>query len=211
MARPPKPEQLAALQVIRALVTEHGEDLGMKLARAQFVHIHKATWSRWCAQVRAEDVTFSESQPAAVAATAGSPLGQDMPVQPVESCSAGTSGIDFFGQLGIMLHDCDLVRDYAAPVDPATGRRKIRNPLMLTQAVKLRATVMALAQRHAEAAWDVETVRQHHEALIGAIGDALKVSGDGPTTANILRELRASEERRKTKARYLGARDQLEQ
>ncbi|MDO3558281.1 hypothetical protein [Ralstonia pseudosolanacearum] len=208
MARPARPEQLAALTRIRECMAEHGEEVGARLARADFPKLDKATWSRWCKQVREENARFDTEPPSVTVAPVPA---KSAPVQPAELCAVEPGVIDFYGQLAAMLEDCDLVRSYAAPVDPATGARKPRNPMMLVQATKLRATVLALAQRHAEAAWDVEMVRRQHEALIGAIGDALKASGDRELTAGIIRELQMLEERRKARSRYLGAADQLEQ
>jgi len=208
MARPPKPEQLSALISIRNLTAEHGPELGTKMARASFGHISKATWSRWVAQVRTEDAMFADGEPAAPAAA--QPVVQATPPQPAEVCAAAPGVIDFHGQLAIMLTDCDLVRAYAAPIDLATGLRKVRNPMMLVAATKLRAAVMALAQRHAEAAWDVEALRRRHEELVAAIGDAIKSVGDNELTAGILRALKGVADRQKAGERYLAAPERLE-
>ena len=206
MARPPRPEQLAALTRIRECMAEHGEEVGARLARANFPKIDKATWSRWCKQVREENARFDAVRPPVAVAPV------PIKAEPLRAAEVVVEPdvIDFYGQLAVMLEDCDLVRNYAMPVDPETGMRKIRNPLMAVTATKLRATVMALAQRHDEGAWNVELIRRQHEALIGAIGDALKAAGDRELTASIIRELHALEEQRKARARYLGAPDQLE-
>ncbi|HTH74264.1 MAG TPA: hypothetical protein VL635_07645 [Trinickia sp.] len=58
MARPPKPEQLIALEHIRRCMLEHWEEAGPRIAKAEFARISKATWSRWVAQVRAEDAAM---------------------------------------------------------------------------------------------------------------------------------------------------------
>lgn len=206
MARPPRPEQLAALTRIRECMAEHGEEVGARLARADFPAIDKGTWSRWCKQVREENALF-----AAAPAVADAPVTRKVtPLEPAEVCEAAPGVIDFHGQLAVMLTDCDLVRAYAAPVDPTTGQRKVRNPMMLVTATKLRATVMALAQRHSEAAWDVEMVRRMYEEFVGAIGTAINATGDKELTEGILRALRDTIDRQKARERYLGAPGQLE-
>lgn len=206
MARPPRPEQLAAFERIRACMAEHGEEVGARLARADFPTIDKGTWSRWCKQVREENASFDVVPPIAPAPAPAASLG------PTNQREIEEGAIDFYGQLAAMLADCDLVRVYAAPVDPATGARRVRNPVMLVNATKLRATVLGLAQRHAEAAWDVAFIRHQHEALMGTIGDAINASGDRGAAVDIIREVRKLEERLRDRSRYLGgpARNQQE-
>lgn len=132
MARPPSPEQFAALQRIPECVAEHGEELGVRLARADFPKINKSTWSRWVAQIRREGARFA-SAPSSVVAPVPVMAERLQPAELVaEPAPAGV--IDLFRELVSLLEDCDLLRNYAAPVDPATGRRKVRNPVMTVQA-----------------------------------------------------------------------------
>ncbi len=107
MARPPSPEQFAALQHIRECVAEHGEEVGVRLARADFPKVHKTTWSRWCKQIREEDARYA-SAPSPVSAA-------PVPVRPEPLQRAELvvqlGVIDLFRELASLLNDCDLLRN----------------------------------------------------------------------------------------------------
>lgn len=201
MARPPSPEQFAALQRIRQCVAEHGEEMGVRLARADFPKINKSTWSRWVAQIRREDARFA-SAPSPVSA-APAPVNVE-PMQPAELVVA-PGVIDLFGQLASLLEDCDLLRNYAAPVDSTTARRKVRNPMMTVQAARLRVTVLDLAQRHSESAWHIERVRAQQAQIIEAIGNVLRDAGDQELAQRIISALRSLQDHHEASSRYLGA------
>ncbi|MBU9247804.1 hypothetical protein [Burkholderia multivorans] len=200
MARPARPEQLAALTRIRECMAEHGEEVGARVARADFAKIDKGTWSRWCRQVREENVRFAESEGAA----------EREPVTRVSVASASASEvvepgrIDFFGELNAMLADCDMLRRYAAPVDPQTGLRKPRNPMMLAQAIKLRVSVMGLAQRHAEGALMTDSYTRQMKAMLEILGTALKNKGDKEMTRAVLTEIHELHAEYRARDRYLG-------
>ncbi|WP_238914234.1 hypothetical protein [Achromobacter insolitus] len=204
MARPVKPEQHAALPAIRNLIAEHGEELGLKLARVQFAHINKSTWHRWVAQVKAEDALFAAAEPMPVA---------KVPAPPTLRASeviAEPGVIDFFGQVGAMMAACDALQDYAWPRDPAAGGRKVRNPMMLERATRLRATVLDLGHRRDMEVWNAARVRNQHEQIMNAISEALKDADDLALAQRIIGALNSLRARHEASSRYLGAADQLE-
>jgi hypothetical protein len=202
MPRPPRHDQLQALTHIRQCVAEHGPDIGMRAARAAFQKVDKSTWSRWCKQVREEDATYATSEGTAERVPAKRE--RTVPVATTEVLEAEPGTIDFFGELNLLLGDCDMLRNYSAPADPATGLRKPRNPMMLAQSIKLRAMVLGLAQRHAEAVWEANALREHHTHLIGVLGDALKASGDADMARKVIEDIRRLDNERKASSRYLG-------
>lgn len=206
MARPPSPEQFAALQRIRECMAEHGEEKGVRIARADFPKVHKATWSRWCKQIRDEDARFA-SAPSPVSA-APVPIKVE-PVRPTELV-VQPGVIDLFRELSSLLEDCDLLRNYAAPVDPTTGRRKVRNPMMTVQAARLRVTVLDLAQRHSESAWHIERIRAQHAQIIEVLSKALNEAGDQELTRKVIGAMRALQDRHEASVRYLGGERQAE-
>lgn len=205
MARPPSPEQFAALQRIRECVAEHGEEVGVRLARADFPKVNKTTWSRWRKQIREEDARF---------ASAPSPVSAPVPVrtEPLRPSELVVESgvIDLFRELSSLLEDCDLLRNYAAPVDPTTGRRKVRNPMMTVQAARLRVTVLDLAQRHSESAWNIERIRAYNAQIIDLISVALNEAGDQELTRKIIGAMRAMRDRHEESVRYLGGERQAE-
>jgi len=144
MPRPYRPDYLPALTHIRQCIAEHGEEAGPKIARANFTKVDKGTWSRWCRQVREEDNltrAAPTSLPAPVAASAAL-VGKVEPEIPGE--------IDFYEQVAAMLSACDALADYAWPRDLANGGRRLRNPLMLSQSIRMRSMVLDLWCRREE-------------------------------------------------------------
>jgi hypothetical protein len=110
MARPASPEQFSALQRIRDSIAQHGEELGPRLARADYQSIPKPTWCRWVAQVRQEDALFA-ADPSPVAAA---PVRvQAEPMQDAEAVMVPAGVLDFFSQVGAMMAACDALQDYA--------------------------------------------------------------------------------------------------
>lgn len=198
MARPPKPEQFAALSAIRNLIAEHGLELGLKLARVQFAHINKSTWHRWTTQVKAEDAVFAAAEPLPVAKAPAPPTRQ------VSEVVAVPGVIDFFGQVGAMMAACDALQDYAWPRDPTTGARKVRNPVMLEKATRLRAVVLDLAHRRDETAWNISRVRAFHTELGNAIGEVLQDAGDRDLTGRVLGTIRRLVAAHEDHGRFLG-------
>lgn len=199
MARPPRPDQFAALTHIRECVAAHGEEIGSSIARARFPKVDKGTWSRWKSQVINENRVM-EAQPTSAALAPGSAT----QLQSAEAVVVPDGVIDFYSQVGAMMAACDGLQDYAWPRDPATGVRKVRNPAMLERATRLRVMVLDLAVRREESARNIERSRNHeselHEAILGAItGD------DSAAAKKIIEALRALDARSKTRDRYLGS------
>ncbi|WP_175761876.1 hypothetical protein [Burkholderia ambifaria] len=202
MARPPKPEQLAALEHIRRCVLAHGEEAGPRIAKADFARISKATWSRWVAQVRAEEAAMV-AQPTPVAHVAPVPANAE-PLQAAEVVAV-PGVIDFFGQVGAMMAACDALQEYAWPRDPATGRRKVRNPMMLERATRLRATVLDMAHRRDEAAWSIARTRAFHAELGKALGEVLQDAGDRDLAGRVIGTIRTLVDAHENQGRWLGA------
>ncbi|MGT2471663.1 hypothetical protein [Paraburkholderia terrae] len=196
MPRPADPQRFDALNVIRKYVREHGEPEGQRLAKLDgYKHINKATWSQWCKLVREEDrqlavdVTLNVPNP-------GVPAGQAPPFTPItpvtpEQREAVRQAIDFFLEICVMREDAQLLRDYSAPVDPTTGVRKVRNPVMLAQSHKMRGVTLTLALKHAEAAWNLGQMDELYSAVIEAVGQA-----DKGVRQAVLARLRELNERR---------------
>jgi hypothetical protein len=113
-------------------MAEHGEEIGPRLARARFPASDKATWSRWCKQVREENAALEAQQTPAA------------PRAPLRAGAEPLRGvvvpgvIDFYGQIGAMLAACGALQDYAWPCDPVSGQCKVRKPMMLERATRLR-------------------------------------------------------------------------
>ncbi len=189
MARPPSEAQRKALPVIRAAIAEHGEEIGRRIARASFPGVSAPTWSRWCSQVRAEDACLAGAAHVAV------------PARPVARRDGVT--VDFVGELAEALADISLLRGYAAPTD-AAGVSKIRNPVMLGTAIRLRLTALDLAQKRAEAALQGDAVRRRLDDFVRVVGDALSQAGDEGLARRVLGDLDALRRRCDAEERFLG-------
>ena len=201
MARPPRPDQFSALVHIRECIAEHGDETGPRIARAKFPAIDKATWSRWCKQVREEEGALRSAHPTVIPTVCATAL-SDAEVEVLPGV------IDFFKQIGAMMAACDALQEYAWPRDPVTGARRLRNPLMLERAIRLRATVLDLAHRREEVVWSVERFRDFQLRLSAAITGAL--SGDQPeadkrASIKILEAVRAMEAKHKADGGYVGS------
>jgi len=204
MARPAGPAQFSALQKIRAAIAEHGDELGPRMARADFPGVPAPTWSRWVKQVRDEDL-FGAHQPTPVALV---PPDADL-LQAAELVMGPAGVLDFFSQVGAMTAACDALTDYAWPRDPASGVRKVRNPVMLERATRLRVTVLDLAHRRDEAVWNVERMRAFQSDLMDALKGSL-AGDDSGAAMKVLGALRTLEARIKARARYLGSPEAIE-
>ena len=161
MPRPYRPDYLPALAHIRHCIAEHGEEAGPKIARAQFPKVDKGTWSRWSRQVREEDNAMRAATPS----RSISAPGPSVIVSEMES-----SDLSFFDQLSFVRAACDALQDYAWPRDPATGVRRLRNPLMLVQAVRLRNGMLDLWVKHQATVYNVERMQELHHLIIEEVG-----------------------------------------
>ncbi|RDS79161.1 hypothetical protein DWU98_19345 [Dyella monticola] len=86
--------------------------------------------------------------------------------------------IDFCSEIGVMKMACDLLLEYSAPTDPATGVRRMRNPLMLIQSTRLRNGLLDLWVRHQATIWNAERMQEFQSKVVQAIGSALRDSRD---------------------------------
>jgi hypothetical protein len=195
MPRPYRTDYLPALAHIRHCIAEHGEEAGPKIARAQFPKVDKGTWSRWCRQIRDEDSTMhasAQSLPAPAKAAATVVSTDQVEVLP--------ETIDFYEQVAAMVAACDALVAYSWPRDSATGARKLRNPLMLSQSIRMRAMVLDLWCRREESMYSAERFKHWQGQVVAAIGAALNGSGsevERPVALRIVDALRALDARNK--------------
>jgi len=198
LSRPPRSDQFHALLHIRDCLAEHGDEVGMRIARARYPKINKSTWSRWVQRVRAENALHA-SQPIS------GPLVSVVDVlPPVAEANVATGVIDFFGQVAGMMAVCDALQDYAWPKDPANGHRKMRNPMLLERATRLRASVLDMSHRRDEMVWSVERSREMQRNVLNAITSVL-TKDDSAVARKILDSLRAMDAHHKARARYIGS------
>ncbi|MBK3737664.1 hypothetical protein G3A39_00380 [Paraburkholderia aspalathi] len=165
-----------------------------------YKHINKATWSQWCKLVREEDrqlavdVMLNVPHP-------GVPVGQALPCTPItpvtpEQREAVHRALDFFQEIRVMREDAQLLADYSVAIDPATGVRKIRNPVMLEKSHKMRATTLTLALKHAETVWNQGRMEELYQVVVEEVGKV-----DPRVRQAILAHLRELHERRGGAAR----------
>jgi hypothetical protein len=179
MARPPHPQQTEALAWIRECVDQLG-DQGYTVAKAKYPHIPQPTFWRWTQTVRGElMMTPPPSVPAALPAPA---------TGGVEVNDPATSPLDFFeSELGQMRRDIAALRLHATVVDQG-GNVRLRNPLLLIQATRLRNQMMTLFVQRQEAAVGAERMAQYRELITGAIEHVLQ-EGRDPAEKAVLRRL----------------------
>jgi hypothetical protein len=161
MPRPYRPDYLPALALIRQCIAEHGEEAGPKIARAQFSKVDKGTWSRWCRQIRDEDNAMRAAPPSRPMSAPG----PSVLVGELES-----NDFSFLDQLSYVRAACDALQDYAWPRDPVTGVRRLRNPLMLVQAVRLRNGMLDLWVKHQATIYNVDRMRELYNLIIEEVG-----------------------------------------
>ncbi|SEI81405.1 hypothetical protein [Paraburkholderia diazotrophica] len=165
MARPSHPERARALIEIRRHIGEYGAVEGPRKARERFPGVGKMTWLAWVRQVRDEDSDMA----AEAARLVPRP---DAPLPPLTDHhrAATRQAIDFFGEMAAMVDDAKLLADYSVVVDD-NGRRRVKNPVTLALANRMRATNINLAMRHSELVWDVSRMQAMFDELIDAISD----------------------------------------
>jgi hypothetical protein len=175
MARKAHDQRDRAIEAIRRLCNEHGVKEGCRLAREQFPEIPKPTWGRW----RVEAIGYQPEQEARDSATRARvahevretipPIGELVP-DTADVIPAQRRAIDFWRLIEELDQDAALMRAYAVTVQP-DGTRKLRVPMALVSAHKMRADLIRLALEHASIAWSAERNREFQECIIAAIGE----------------------------------------
>lgn len=131
---PSHPDQSAAMDFIRQCIDTYAER-GPAVARVRYTHVPPATWGRWLKAVRTE--ALMSSTPATPATPPASvPAPTSVPY-------TGSSG-EFRRHLDIAFDSADAMLAQGLRVDPATGQRRVVNPLMVTNSTRMR--VMAAAE-----------------------------------------------------------------
>ena len=205
MPRPFRPDYLPALAHIRRCIAEHGEEAGPRIARAQFPKVDKGTWSRWCRQIREEDgITCAAAPSLPVPAPAQAAI-----AVPADQVEVIPTSIDFYEQVAAMVGACDALVNYAWPRDSATGARKLRNPLMLSQSIRMRTMVLDLWCRREESTHSAERFKHWQRQVVAAIGAALGGSGsevERPVVLRVVDALRALDARNRADSVLIGGR-----
>lgn len=175
MARKAHEQRDEAIEAIRRLCNEHGVKEGCRLAREQFPDIPKPTWGRWRIEAVGYQPEQEERDSAARARVSHEvrktipPIGELAPA-PEDVIPAQRRALDFWRLLSELDQDAALMRAYAVTVHP-DGTRKLRVPMALVNAHRMRTDLIRLAIQHAEVAWGAERSRQFQECVVAAIGE----------------------------------------
>lgn len=175
MARKAHDQRDGAIEAVRRLCNEYGVKEGCRLAREQFPDIPKPTWGRW----RVEAIGYQPEQEARDSATRARvahevretipPISELVP-DTADVIPAQRRAIDFWRLIEELDQDAALMRSFAVTVLP-DGTRKLRVPMALVNAHKMRADLIRLALEHASIAWSAERNREFQEAVIACIGE----------------------------------------
>jgi len=170
MARPPHPDQPGALVFIRDCLSLHG-DPGAAVARARYPTVSAPTWGRWLKAVKAE--MLMEQLGAATPATASAPA--TTPAAPSGE-PVGAVG-EFRAQIDAVTEDVAALRAAAYAVDPASGRKRLRNPVALEKAGRLQLAVADTVAKREEALHGIDAQKrrmcQYNTRVIDALTGAL--------------------------------------
>jgi hypothetical protein len=176
MTRKAHEQRDEAIEAMRRLSNEHGVREGCRLAREQFPSIATPTWNRW----RIESVGHQpeqEQRDTATRAKIGREVRATIPdvnalaPAPIDVIPAQKRALDFWRLIDELDQDAKLMRDYAVTVQP-DGTRKLRVPMALVNAHRMRADLIRLALEHASIAWSSERQREFQEAVIACVGEA---------------------------------------
>jgi hypothetical protein len=172
MSRPPHPDRIKAIEVIRDLTHQHGPAEGPRRARLRFPDVPVPTWHRWIKMTRDEDRDFIAEAAAAVPHPSRPPA----PVTYGDRITMRRA-IDFYSELDAMVADTRLLADYAV-VTNDNGTRRVKNPQLLAVSHRMRATNLTIALKHSEMVWNVDRLEQMHDAIVRAILQADREAGE---------------------------------
>lgn len=133
-----------ALTFIRECLAVHG-DKGAEVARARYATVPKTTWNRWMKSVRSE--ALMSSAPPAPSALA--PVVPALPSVPSDDSYTGVAG-EFRRHIDIAFDASDAMLAQGLRVDPATGQRKVVNPMLITNSTRMRVMAAAELAKHEE-------------------------------------------------------------
>ena len=145
-------------------------DKGSQVARARYIGVAHATWCRWVAAVRRDMEMEAQMAPAAT------------PVTATSGTTDAPSPMDFFeAEMARMRSDIELLRS-AATTSDINGNTKLRNPVTMAQAIRLRHAMLALYVQRQEAIVGAGRFASYRELVQGAIKHVL---GSGKTEAEV--------------------------
>jgi hypothetical protein len=195
MARPPHPQQTEALAWIRECVDQLG-DQGYAIARAKYPHIAQPTFWRWTQMVRA-DLMMAQASPAAhAAADTVSPAPTPASTAPAGDTADPTdSPMGFFeAHMNRMGRDIDTLRN-SAEVRDHNGSTRLRNPMMMVQATRLRHQMLTLFVQSQQAVVAAQKAGSYRELMITAIASALEGPARNAHEAAFISRLRQALDR----------------
>lgn len=178
MAAHPQTRVDDILAELRTQLDAHGEVGGPKIARLKWPNVSSSSWSRYVQKARQEWTESmrlrQEGLPSASIpgdATAAAPAAE--PSAPAQHTEPSHGAINWIAQVRGMLKQCDLLTRQAVIVDPATGIERVRNPVVLRQAISARATALKLAADREQVlfsaervlAWERRMVREIYRAI----------------------------------------------
>lgn len=169
MARPIHPKQTEAQQFIRECLEAHGDN-GGNVARVRYLDIAQQTWSRWVRAVKAEMTMVMNPAPVTASVPAQATRPVTLSGEPIDPSMAP---LDFFeGELSRMRQAIEHLHAHATVVD-AQGQVRLRNPVMLVQAVRLRAQMLEIFLKKNDTAVGAERIAQYKELLTTTIKHVL--------------------------------------
>lgn len=170
------PKQAEAMIHIRQCIETHGIEHGVAVARVKFADVSQPSWSRWSRAVKAA----IESEHATREGQQGVTLGTASP--------AAVSALDFFEQqLAAGLQDVELLRQQAL-VTLDGGATRVRNPVMLANATRLRSQLLNIYVARSADAATAARMESYRELITSAITHVLDDPRD-PAQADLVRRL----------------------
>lgn len=192
MARPPHPEQAEALAWIRECVDQLG-DQGYAISRAKYPHIGQPTFWRWQQMVRAELMLAMASPSAHTDADTTAPAAALTPASAPaigDPSDATDSPMGFFeSHMNRMGRDIDTLRN-SAEVRDQNGNTRLRNPMLMVQATRLRHQMLTLYVQRQQAVVAAQKAGSYRELMITAIASALEGPASNAHEAAFISRLR---------------------
>lgn len=129
---------------------------------------------RWVEKVKKGDTGTI----AAAAREVKSKVGRHLPVAPppqylVRGGAEARKNIDFLKVLSEVAADIELVRETASTIDEATGKRKIKNPVMFNASIKNRMDMLQTGLNLMREVWDLQMMEDFYAEVISIIADEI--------------------------------------
>jgi hypothetical protein len=88
--------------------------------------------------------------------------------------------VNYLGEVGALLKDCDLIRRHAMQLNKRTGRYQIYNPMLFEKAVARRQSVLSAAVKLHQDLWNQHTQSEFYRLMVATIAQ------ESPATAHRL-------------------------